>query len=133
MRRVALTAVAFIFLATACSQAATPSSEVAPGSTILSPGEVDTRPELLSCSKPNVPAPGGIPGHPQGRVYMNFVLGVDGRPEPGSIWTLRSSSLDTRARELLEGCEWTPAVIDGEPVRVRMRFVAYVNPDRLGT
>ena len=129
MRRFTLTAMAFMFVATACSKAAIPSSEVAPESTVLSLAEVDTRPEFLRCREPNVPPPGGIPGFERGRVYMSFVLGFDGKPEPSSIQTMRSGPFDTKARELLEGCEWTAAVNDGEPVRVRMRFVAYVDPN----
>jgi hypothetical protein len=62
---------------------------------------------------------------------MLFVLGVDGWPEPESISPIttnyRSNSDVSEARERLRLCQWTVALKDGEPVRVRMRHTIYLN------
>ena len=61
-------------------------------------------------------------------VALTFVLGTDGRPEPGSIKQARpgyrSVAYVSAARERLLGCRWDPAVLDGRRVRVRMVWSA---------
>ncbi|NIM48765.1 MAG: hypothetical protein GTO22_05825 [Gemmatimonadales bacterium] len=133
MRPVIIAAVSLAILASGCKPTMTPSSEPAPvpasSGLILRLDQVDTRPRLIQCLDPNPTLT--YSERFAASVSMTFVLGRDGRPEPASIVVEGGSNGAERwerfrgaARRRLEQCEWTPALKDDKPVRVRMRFRA---------
>jgi hypothetical protein len=125
MRRFALAAFA-LTLAAACGRATERGSEVGPRELVYPLAQVDTKPVLQSCAEPNFAGRLTIP------VLVHSVLGVDGIPEPG---TIKASVYGRRydqstvyaARHKLKRCQWTPALIDGEPVRVQMTYFIHVD------
>lgn len=56
----------------------------------------------------------------EGRVILQFVIGTDGRVEPSSIRTLRSTHqyFDEAARRALVTCRYRPGRFNSQPVRV---------------
>jgi hypothetical protein len=125
MRRFVLAAFALTLMA-ACGRATERGSEVRPTAPVYSLAEVDTRPVFKSCAEPNLA--GGLTIG----VLMHSVLGFDGIPEPVTIKASvyrrpYDQSTIYAARHKLKRCQWTPALIDGEPVRVQMTYLIYVN------
>ena len=95
-------------------------------------GEVDSPPVLQGCSRDQ----GGSIGL-SNPVFVEFEFVVDetGHVEPGSPRVRRQvtgprsrSSLDD-AVDRLRSCSWTPAMLEGQPVRVRRSQVLVLQSD----
>jgi hypothetical protein len=78
--------------------------------------------QIVDATVIHCPAPG--PGLPPGRVEVQFVVGLDGKPEPGTIETVNSTSpeLAKLAPGLVTGCRFNPARFKGRPVRSLIRL-----------
>jgi len=63
------------------------------------------------------------------RVTLEFVVGVDGKPEPRTLRILDGSGLedDAGAVQILAGCTYRPARDHGKPMRVLVRQPVYFN------
>jgi hypothetical protein len=94
--------------------------------------EVDTRPKLLMCPD-QIERKTGL----HARVQVSLVLGRDGRAEPGTITVGAVDGLipgagegefRQRARDMASECVWAPALVDQEPVRVRMTRTFRIEP-----
>jgi periplasmic protein TonB len=74
-----------------------------------------------SCERPTYPVISKRAGE-EGRVVLEFVIGVDGRVLQSKI---ASSSgfprLDEAARTALSKCQFSPATVDGQPVQASTR------------
>lgn len=110
---------------TACQTGTTHDGQPAPASggagPVYASNEIDQPPEDADCLEPNPIAASG-----QRVVTLTFVLGVDGRPESGSITPHRQGNrryLEAAKRRLLS-CRWDPAMLNGESVRMRMVWLA---------
>ncbi len=103
---------------------------------VLDP-HLEERPRELGCDRaPNYPpifgTPRSVPAanaaradweqRYSGRVVFRFVIGVDGRPEPGSIVVVSSTnpSLTSIQRAVVPSCRFAPGRIGGFPVRTFM-------------
>ncbi|HET9151176.1 MAG TPA: energy transducer TonB [Gemmatimonadales bacterium] len=87
---------------------------------LITSAEADEVPVLLQ-SGPRI-APPGLEGV-AARVTLQFVIGTDGRVEPGSIEVLESSNPAFRdaARRMVETSVYRPGRRHGHPVRVLVR------------
>jgi hypothetical protein len=103
---------------------------------VLDP-RLEERPRQLGCDRaPNYPPIFGTPSSVQaanaaradweqrysGRVVFRFVIGVDGRPETGSIIVVSSTNpaLTNIERGVIPSCRFAPGRIGGFPVRTFM-------------
>jgi hypothetical protein len=103
---------------------------------VLDP-RLEERPRQLACDRaPNYPPIFGTPTSVQaanaaradwelrysGRVVFRFVIGVDGRPEDGSIVVVSSTNpaLTNIQRAVIPSCRYAPGRIGGLPVRTFM-------------
>ena len=87
-------------------------ADLHPVVTLSRPPERISSPPMMY---PRVAKDAGI----QGNVTLEFVIGMDGRVEPGSVRIIASphDALSHAARAVIEGSEFRPGEIDGEPVR----------------
>jgi hypothetical protein len=79
-------------------------------------------PPLIAVPPPRLRPPRGTP---RGQVTLEFIVGVDGRPEPSTIeviWADHDGLIPT-AREATRDMRFTPSMVDGRPVRVTVRQV----------
>jgi hypothetical protein len=86
---------------------------------------VDTRAKAVATPVDYTPPAGGRP-QPGVVCYtaeVQFVVGVDGQPEPGSARLVRSneSSLGQSLLQSVPGWRYSPALLDGTPVRQIVR------------
>ena len=97
------------------------------GAGVLSIGDLTAakgqRPERVSFSPPEYPAmlrEAGI----EGRVEAQFVVGTDGRAEPGSIEIVSSTNkaFEAPTRYAIQNAVFRPGRVDGKPVRVLIRM-----------
>jgi protein TonB len=91
---------------------------------IYRPAEVDLPPEPIRIPTPQYPAElrqREVPG----RVRLEFVVGPDGRVEPGSIRVLSVTHGDfaRAAIAAMKDAQYEPGLRDGARVRVRMTHV----------
>lgn len=80
-------------------------------------------PERASCPAPQYPRlllEAGV----EGMVRNTFVVGTDGRMEPGSIEILHSTNkaFEEPVRHMIENCVFRPGRLNGEVVRVRVQM-----------
>ena len=80
---------------------------------------LEATPEQLDCPSLKIPK---LPKR-NDSVYVAFIVGVDGRVEPGGIAIESTGGLDASVAMLmrLSGCVFRPAILRGMPVRAIMR------------
>ena len=130
MRRLA-PAVLFLTALAACHQTSTHNGQSVPtagnAGPVYATDAIDQPPKDEDCLAPNP-----IPASGQMVVTLRFVWGVDGCPEPGSITPSHQGNrrYHDAARRRLLGCRWDPGRLNGNPVRVRMVWLArfFVDP-----
>jgi len=88
---------------------------------LLAEAAVEERPTAIpgSCQPPTYPILLRN-ARMEGRVLFQFVIGIDGRVEPTTIRTLRSTHqyFEEAARRALTTCRYRPARFNNQPVRV---------------
>ncbi len=93
-------------------------------SSCVPPNRLTEAPQLIGCEEPDAKE-GTL-------VALDFTLGTDGRPERGTIRArtvhrvLKIFEAERSAVERLLGCRWRPARVDGQPVRVWLRYSLHV-------
>jgi TonB family protein len=105
----------------ACSRPSpAPAPAPVPSAPIFSEAEVDVPARLLSIPTPKCPPEARRLGL-NGRVEVEYVIGPDGRAEPGSIHVLRSThySFERPAAEAVRRARFSAARKHGQAVRVR--------------
>jgi hypothetical protein len=72
------------------------------------------------------------PGLPPGRVEVQFVVGLDGKPDLPTIQAVNTTSAELArvAPSLVAGCRFTPARFKGHPVRSLIRLPLRVGADK---
>ncbi|MFQ5810724.1 MAG: TonB family protein [Armatimonadota bacterium] len=84
---------------------------------------VDEPAERISCPVPEYPGllrQAGI----EGAVLLQFVVGTDGRVEPGTVEVLQSEhrGFEAAAKQLVTGCAFRAARLDGKPARAQAQM-----------
>ncbi|HVG45148.1 MAG TPA: energy transducer TonB [Longimicrobium sp.] len=133
-------------LAAACQPAAGPASGPAPVDAgtpaaqrdrrVYQVAEVEEQPELQNAGDmprlirtyyPTLGRDAGLSGN----VVVRMVLGVDGHPERSSIQVVTSTSqlFEEGAQRVAAAMRFSPAKVNGQPVRVEMRLpIAFTLP-----
>lgn len=90
------------------------------GSVVVTSAEADEPPRLVSAGPQVTPA--GFDGV-AARVEMEFIVGLNGRVEPGSIKVLSSTSpvFEAPAKQMILKSVFKPGQMAGQPVRTRVR------------
>lgn len=91
---------------------------------------LEAAPEQLDCPSLKIPK---LPER-NDSVYVAFIVGVDGRVEPGRIVVESTGGLDASVAMLmrLSGCAFRPAMLRGAPVRAIMRQRVGLAPSQPG-
>jgi TonB family protein len=64
-----------------------------------------------------------------GTVYMKFIVGADGKVEPGSIEAdAPLAAFEPAAKQVIQGIEFTPGKKGSTPVRARMEMALVYKP-----
>ena len=90
------------------------------GSVVVTSAEADDPPSLVSAGPQVTPA--GMDGV-AARVELEFIVGTNGRVEPGSVTVLSSTSkvFEEPARQMILKSVYRPGQMGGQPVRTRVR------------
>ena len=90
------------------------------GSVVVTSAEADDPPSLVSAGPQVTPA--GMDGV-AARVELEFIVGTNGRVEPGSVTVLSSTSkvFEEPARQRILKSVYRPGQMAGQPVRTRVR------------
>ena len=90
------------------------------GSVVVTSAEADDPPSLVSAGPQVTPA--GMDGV-AARVELEFIVGTNGRVEPGSVTVLSSTSkvFEEPARQMILKSVYRPGQMAGQPVRTRVR------------
>lgn len=90
------------------------------GSVVVTSAEADDPPSLVSAGPQVTPA--GMDGV-AARVELEFIVGTNGRVEPGSVKVLSSTSkvFEEPARQMILKSVYRPGQMAGQPVRTRVR------------
>ena len=90
------------------------------GSVVVSSAEADEAPRLITAGPKQTPA--GMEGV-AARVEMEFIVGTNGKVEPGSVTVLSSTSkvFEAPAKAMILKSVFKPGMLAGQPVRVKVR------------
>ncbi len=90
------------------------------GSVVVSSAEADEAPRLITAGPKQTPA--GMEGV-AARVDMEFIVGADGKVEPGSVRILSSTSkvFEAPAKAMILKSVFKPGMLAGQPVRVKVQ------------
>lgn len=90
------------------------------GSVVVTSAEADEAPRLISAGPKQTPA--GMEGV-AARVEMEFIVGKDGKVEPGSVKIISSTAkvFEAPAKAMILKSVFKPGMLAGQPVRVQVR------------